>query len=82
MCRIEAEIKMNPKIPKDVDDILHYIKALNYGMDRVKKDDFPITLRFIRELHNVLMEKARSTHFSDPGEFRDGEFFPDPPGGL
>jgi Fic family protein len=70
---IEAEVKMTPKIPKDVDDILHYIKALNYGMNRVKKDDFPITLRFIRELHNVLMEKARSTHFSDPGEFRKSQ---------
>jgi len=61
---------MDAKIPKDVDDILHYIKALNYGMDRVKEDGFPITLRFIRELHQVLMKKARSTHFSDPGEFR------------
>jgi Fic family protein len=67
---IKAEVKMDAKIPKDVDDILHYIKALNYGMIRVKEDGFPITLRFIRELHRVLMEKARSTHFSDPGEFR------------
>jgi Fic family protein len=67
---IKAEVKMDAKIPKDVDDILHYIKALNYGMDRVKEDGFPITLRFIRELHQVLMKKARSTHFSDPGEFR------------
>jgi len=70
---IEAEVKLNTKIPKDVDDILHYIKALNYGMNRIRKDSFPITLRFIRELHKQLMDKARVTHFSDPGEFRKSQ---------
>jgi Fic family protein len=67
---IEAESKINTNLPQDVDDILHYIKALNYGMKRVKDDDFPISLRFIRELHLKLMDKARVTQFSDPGEFR------------
>lgn len=67
---IEAEAKVNANIPEDVDDILHYIKALNYGMERVTKDNFPVSLRFIKELHSKLMEKARSTHFADPGEFR------------
>ena len=70
---IEADVKMNTKIPKDVDDILHYIKALNYGMNRIREDSFPITLRFIRELHKQLMNKARATHFSDPGEFRKSQ---------
>jgi Fic family protein len=67
---IAAEAEIDTDIPEDVDDILHYIKALNYGIKRVSKDDFPITLRFIRELHKQLMHKARATHFSDPGEFR------------
>lgn len=70
---IEAEVKVTTKTPTDVDDILHYIKALNYGMKRVKSDDFPLTLRFIRELHKELMDKARATHFSDPGEFRKSQ---------
>jgi Fic family protein len=52
----------------DADDILHYIKALNYGTKRLK--EFPFSLRFIRELHRELMTGARSSHFSDPGEFR------------
>ncbi|HJW86908.1 MAG TPA: Fic family protein [Candidatus Brocadiaceae bacterium] len=64
---------MNANIPKDVDDILHYIKALNYGMARVAVNNFPVTLRFVRELHSKLMEQARSTHFSDPGEFRKSQ---------
>jgi len=70
---IEAEAKVNTNIPEDVDDILHYIKALNYGMKRVVADDFPISLRFIRELHSKLMDKARTTHFSNPGEFRTSQ---------
>lgn len=32
---IEAAVKINTSAPEDVDDILHYIKALNYGMRRV-----------------------------------------------
>ncbi len=65
---IEAEAKIGSNLPEDVDDILHYIKALNYGLNRLK--DFPFVLRFLRELHRELIEGARKTHFSDPGEFR------------
>lgn len=67
---IEAEVQVNTNIPQDVDDIIHYIKALNYGMKRVTQDQFPVSLRLIKELHNILMKKARTTHFADPGEFR------------
>jgi len=70
---IAAEAKIDTKIPDDVDDILHYIKALNYGIKRMKADDFPMVLRFIRELHKQLMQTARATHFSDPGEFRKSQ---------
>jgi Fic family protein len=70
---IAAEAKINNNIPDDVDDILHYIKALNYGIKRMEKDSFPMALRFIRELHAELMRKARSSHFSDPGEFRKSQ---------
>jgi len=70
---IAAEAKIDTKIPDDVDDILHYIKALNYGIKRMRADDFPMVLRFIRELHKQLMQKARTTHFSNPGEFRKSQ---------
>ncbi len=52
----------------DADDILYYIKAMNYGLSRLK--DLPLSLRLIREIHKELMTGARATHFSDPGEFR------------
>jgi len=70
---IEADVKIKSNIPEDVDDILHYIKALNYGIKRIEDDNFPMVLRFIRELHKQLMLKARATHFSDPGEFRKSQ---------
>lgn len=70
---IEAEVKVSEKIPADVDDILHYIKALNYGVQRVTEDNFPMALRLVRELHKELMYKARVTQYSDPGEFRKSQ---------
>lgn len=70
---IAAQANINTNVPDDVDDILHYIKALNYGMKRITSDNFPMALRFIRELHKELMQQARATHFSDPGEFRKSQ---------
>ena len=67
---IEAEAKVTTNLPADVDDILHYIKALNFGMKRVTTDNFPVSLRLVKELHKKLMDQARATHFSYPGEFR------------
>lgn len=70
---IEAGVKPESSKSSDVDDILHYIKALNYGIKRISVDDFPMSLRFVRELHKQLMSQARGTHFSDPGEFRKSQ---------
>ncbi|MEI7670310.1 MAG: Fic/DOC family N-terminal domain-containing protein, partial [Pseudomonadota bacterium] len=70
---IEAEASSSNNLASDVDDILNYIKALEYGMKRLSEENFPLSLRFIKELHQVLMQKGRSTHFSDPGEFRKSQ---------
>ncbi|KKR05821.1 MAG: Filamentation induced by cAMP protein Fic [candidate division WS6 bacterium GW2011_GWF2_39_15] len=70
---IEAEVKTSDSVPDDVDDILHYIKALNYGMKRMENGNVPFSLRFIRDLHLQLMTDARSTHYSAPGEFRKSQ---------
>ena len=68
---IEAEARTKEALPGDVDDILHYIRALNYGLRRLS--DFPLSLRFIRELHKELMEDARTTQYCSPGEFRKSQ---------
>lgn len=70
MDALEMSAGVNVK-DTDADDILFYIKALNYGTERLK--NFPFSLRFIRELHKELMTGARSSHFSDPGEFRNSQ---------
>ena len=50
------EYVADPAGSEDVgaDDIVYYVTALNYGLKRLKEDDFPLTLRFIRELHNTI----------------------------
>ncbi len=68
---IEATSKTSENLPEDVSDILHYIQALNYGLDRLK--NFPLCLRLIKEIHRELMEEGRASHFSDPGHFRQSQ---------
>ncbi len=68
---IEAESHTTEKMPEDVDDILHYIKALNYGLERLK--NFPLSLRFLKEIHKELMKEARASHNCDPGYFRKSQ---------
>ena len=70
---IEAEVQASTNLPADVDDILHYLKALHYGMDRIEKDEFPLSLRLVKELHYQLLHQARASHFSNPGEFRSSQ---------
>ncbi len=72
MDAIEAESKDRASnLPSDVDDILHYMKAVDYGFERIK--ELPLSLRLIRELHKELMVGARSTHAPYPGEFRTSQ---------
>lgn len=86
---LQAEIERTPDLPEDVDDILHYIEAMNEGLKRL--DRLPLSLRLIKEVHAVLLTKARSSTHLHPGEFRksqnwimgtnpaDARFVPPPP---
>lgn len=60
----EEKSRMHP----DVDDITHYVRAVNYGIKRT--ETLPISLRLIKEIHEKLMIGARSTQHAYPGEFR------------
>jgi Fic family protein len=68
---ILAETEMTRDLPPDVDDILHYIQAMNYGLKRLEK--LPLSSRLIREIHKILMKGARSNHYSSLGEFRTSQ---------
>jgi len=65
---LHAEIERAPELPPDVDDILHYIEAMNTGLNELK--NVPLSLRLIKKIHKVLLTEARSTFFPYPGEFR------------
>jgi len=51
----------------DIREVLNYVHALEYGLERIK--EFPLSLRFLRELHERLMTGVRGDHLT-PGEFR------------
>jgi Fic family protein len=78
-----------PNLPDDVDEVVNYIGAMNYGLARL--DTLPLCLRLLREIHGRLMEGTRGGNKS-PGEFRqsqnwiggarglvDATFIPPPP---
>ena len=62
----EAEEKENPKAP-DVREVQNYVRAMEYGIDRLKK--LPVSIRLISEIHRILMEGVRGKH-ATPGEIR------------
>ena len=53
--------------PPDVGEVHNYVRALEYGLDRL--ETLPLSLRLIREMHAHLMEGVRGEH-QTPGEFR------------
>lgn len=79
--------------PKDVGDVVNYLGAMKYGLERLK--DLPLSLRLIREIHAKLLEGVRGGERT-PGEFRRSQnwigpagctlqnaaFVPPPPGEM
>ena len=63
---VEAQI-FDPTRPDDTEEILNYVNAMNYGLERL--DDLPMSLRLVREIHALLMQGVRGQH-ATPGEFR------------
>ncbi len=52
----------------DVEEVSNYVKAIHYGLDRLKSG-FPLSLRLLREVHGILLSGTRGS-FHTPGEFR------------
>jgi Fic family protein len=63
------EFEHQPGVPlDDVQEVSNYVAALNHGLNRLK-ENFPLSLRLLKEIHSVLLAKGRGTQ-CDPGEFR------------
>jgi Fic family protein len=50
-----------------VREVFNYVPALEYGLERLST--LPVSLRLIREVHDILMKGVRS-EFATSGEFR------------
>jgi len=58
-----------PGVPLgDVQEVSNYVAAMNHGLRRLR-EGFPLSLRLIREIHEVLLAKGRGSQ-KEPGEFR------------
>jgi Fic family protein len=55
----------------DVEEVSNYVQAINYGLDRIK-NEFPLSLRLLREIHKILLQGGRGANKS-PGEFRHSQ---------
>ena len=63
------EFEHQPGVPlDDVQEVSNYVAALNHGLRRLG-EDFPLSLRLLKEIHSVLLLKGRGKE-CDPGEFR------------
>ena len=63
------ELDQQPGVPlDDVQEVSNYVAALNHGLKRLK-EGFPMSLRLLRETHEVLLSRGRGSDRM-PGEFR------------
>jgi len=53
---------------EDVQEVSSYVAAMNHGLERMRSG-FPLSLRLIREIHEILLSKGRGSS-KQPGEFR------------
>jgi Fic family protein len=58
-----------PGVPiDDVEEVSNYVAAMQHGLRRIR-GGFPLSLRLIREIHEILLRGGRGAN-KTPGEFR------------
>ena len=63
--------------PSDVREVLNYIEAMHYGLERLR--ELPVSVRLIREIHEHLMRGVRGSRLA-PGELRTSQNWIGPAG--
>ncbi len=89
---LAAEAKLlAPDRPQDVNEVINYVSAMNYGLKRLS--ELPVSVRLIREIHEKLLKGVRGSRLT-PGDLRrsqnwigpagstiaEATFVPPPPG--
>ncbi|HVA54275.1 MAG TPA: Fic family protein [Gammaproteobacteria bacterium] len=72
----EARI-FSPKQPEDVDEVINYVNAMNYCLQRLEQ--LPVSARLFREIHTRLMKGVRGSRLT-PGELRTSQNWIGPSG--
>jgi len=72
----EAQI-FQPEAPKDVDELINYVAAMNHGLRRLS--DLPVSVRLIREIHEKLLAGVRGRRLT-PGDLRTSQNWIGPAG--
>ena len=73
-----AEARLHdPNAPADVSEVVNYVKAMTYGLNRLT--ELPFSVRLIREIHAELMRGVRGGHLT-PGELRTSQNWIGPAG--
>ena len=72
----EAQV-LTPDRPRDVKEVVNYVGALNYGLDRLH--ELPVSIRLIREIHQRLLAGTRGSNLT-PGELRRSQNWLGPAG--
>jgi Fic family protein len=72
----EAQV-FAPERPRDVAEVVNYVKAMNLGLARLH--DLPVSVRLIREIHQNLLTGVRGSRLT-PGELRRSQNWIGPPG--
>ncbi len=63
------ELEGTPGVPiDDIKEVSNYVKAMAHGLERLR-GGFPLSLRLIREIHDILLARGRGAD-KQPGEFR------------
>ncbi|PZR99879.1 MAG: cell filamentation protein Fic, partial [Chloroflexi bacterium] len=65
-----------PDQPQDVPEVVNYVAAMNYGLERLST--LPLSLRLLREIHKELLHVRGGER--TPGEFRQIQNWIGPPG--
>lgn len=72
----EAQIFSHDR-PSDVREVLNYVDAMRYGLERMA--ELPLSIRLIREIHQRLLQGVRGSRLT-PGELRSSQNWIGPAG--
>ena len=76
LLKAEADV-MDPHTPRDVDEVINYVSAMNHGLERLSQ--LPLSIRLIREIHAKLLTGVRGNRMQ-PGDIRRSQNWIGPAG--